>query len=250
MVIVAPAGSSCQFPGNPEGTLDRVEGGTLRVGVIEDPPWVDLSHPEPRGVEPDLVREFAGELGAEIEWVEETDTELFAALRGFQLDLVIGGLTTASPYAVEAAFTRPDADTEVEIGVPPGAEFTDELGGERIWVRRHSSAAALLKQEEEDAIPIVFDHLRQVDAAALLESWEIEALGYESTDYILRDDEHAFAAAAGENTFLVELEDFLLDRRRQADLTERLRRYDWRLEDVVVSPVRSIENAPPELRVG
>jgi len=37
---------------------------------------------------------------------------------------------------------------------------------------------------------------------------------------------------------------------RVEELTEHLRRYDWRLADIVVSPVRSIEDAPSDLRVG
>jgi polar amino acid transport system substrate-binding protein len=207
----------CQFPRDPEGTLERVRGDTLRVGVLADPPWVDLSKAPPTGVEADLVREFARSIDADVEWVESPESELFDALRGFQLDLIIGGLTTATPYASEAAITRPYVDTEVEIGIPAGHDLPDDLGGTEIWVERNSAAAALLKQEEEDAIPLVYDHLDQVDGAALLHSWEIEALGYESTDYILRDDEHAFAAPAGENAFLVELEDFLLDRRQRAE---------------------------------
>ena len=47
--------AGCQFPRDPEGTLDRVEGGTLRVGVVEDPPWVELGGREPGGVEPEIV---------------------------------------------------------------------------------------------------------------------------------------------------------------------------------------------------
>ena len=36
---------------------------------------------------------------------------------------------------------------------------------------------------------------------------------------------------------------------RVEELTSRLRDLDWQLADVVVSPVRSIEGAPDELRV-
>jgi len=32
----------CRFPDDVEGTLDRVEGGTMPVGVVPDPPWVTL----------------------------------------------------------------------------------------------------------------------------------------------------------------------------------------------------------------
>jgi polar amino acid transport system substrate-binding protein len=226
LALVALVVSGCQYPRDPEGTLDRVEGGTLRVGVIEDPPWVDLSGREPAGVEPELVRQFAAQLDADIEWVEGTESDLAEALAGFQLDLIVGGLDRGWPYGKELAMTRPYVDTEVQIGVPPGTELPDELGGEEIWVERNSEAAALLKQEEEDAVRVPFDALSEVDGPALLDTWDIDALGYERTDYILRDDEHAMAVAAGENGFLVELENFLLDRGAEADrlLTEEATR--------------------------
>lgn len=209
--------AACQFPRDPEGTLDRVEGGTLRVGAIDDPPWVKLGEAEPQGVEPELVREFAAELGAEIEWVEAPEAELVEAMRGFQLDLIVGGLTRDWPDGRFVALTRPYVDTEVEIGVPPRTELPGDLGGERIWVRRNSEAGALLKQEEEDAVPVAFDRLSEVDGPALLDTWEIDALEYDRTDYILRDHEHAMAVAMGENAFLVALERFLLDRGEEAE---------------------------------
>ena len=217
-LLVALAAGGCQYPRDVEGTLDRVEGGTLRVGVIHDPPWVDLvGGPAPVGVEPQLVRRFADELEAEIEWVEGPESDLVEAMRGFQLDLIIGGLDRHWPYGVEVALTRPFVDTEVEIGVPPGQDLPDELGGVEIWVERNSEAAALLKQEEEDAIPVFFDSLSEIEGPALLDTYEIDALGYERTDYILRDHEHAMAVPQGENAFMVELESFLLDRGEEAE---------------------------------
>lgn len=210
--------ASCDFPADPEGTLDRVSGGTLRVGVIHDPPWVELRPGrEPQGVEPELVRSFAATLDAEIEWVEGTESDLAAALGGFQLDLLIGGLTREFPYVDDVALTRPYVDTEVEIGVPKGETLPDELGGVEIFVERSSEAAALLREEEDDAVPVPFDSLDEIDGPALLDTYDIAALGYERTDYILRDDEHAMAVPAGENGFLVELENFLLDRGEEAE---------------------------------
>jgi polar amino acid transport system substrate-binding protein len=59
-LAIAGAVAGCDFPADPEGTLDRVSGGTMRVGVIEDPPWVILEDGrEPAGMEPELVRQFA-----------------------------------------------------------------------------------------------------------------------------------------------------------------------------------------------
>jgi hypothetical protein len=44
-VVLATAATfaGCDYPRDPENTLDHVEGGVLRAGVIESPPWVDLS---------------------------------------------------------------------------------------------------------------------------------------------------------------------------------------------------------------
>ena len=32
--------ASCSLPRDSDGTLDRIRGGTLRVGLAENPPWV------------------------------------------------------------------------------------------------------------------------------------------------------------------------------------------------------------------
>lgn len=216
-VLAVGLAAGCEYPRDVEGTLDRVQGGTMRVGVVDDPPWVILGPGEPRGVEPELIRQFAAENDAEIEWVEGTVDELTAAMRGFQLDVLIGGLTRASPFAAEVALTRPYVDTEVEIGAPPGRSVPDELGGVEIWVQRSSEAAALLREEEDDAVPVFFDALREIDGPALLDTYDIDAIGYERTDYILRDHEHAMAVPNGENAMLVKLEHFLLDRGEEAE---------------------------------
>jgi polar amino acid transport system substrate-binding protein len=216
-LLAVALNAGCRFPDDVEGTLDRVEGGTLRVGVIDNPPWVVLEGGDPRGVEPTLLRRFAAGLDAEIAWFEGTEPDLMEALHGFQLDVVVGGITRSSPYAKEVSITAPYVDTEIQIGVPPGSDIPDDLGGVEIWVQRYSEPAALLKQEEEDALPRFFDRLDEVDGPALLDTYEIDAIDYERTDYILRDDEHAFAVPAGENAFLIELEQFLLDRGEEAE---------------------------------
>ena len=190
----------------------------MRVGVIHEPPWVILEEGrDPAGVEPELVRRFAETIDAEIEWVEGTEADLAAAAGGFQIDLIIGGLTREFPYVDDVAMTAPYVDTEVELGLPRGEELPDELGGVEVFVERSSEAAALLREEEDDAVPVFFDSLDEIDGLALLDTYDIDAIDYERTDYILRDHEHAMAVPLGENAFMVELERFLLDRGEEAE---------------------------------
>jgi polar amino acid transport system substrate-binding protein len=75
IAILGLTTAGCQFPRDPEGTLERVRGGTLRVGVLDDPPWVALSGAAPMGAEADLVREFAGSIDADVEWIEAPEAE-------------------------------------------------------------------------------------------------------------------------------------------------------------------------------
>jgi polar amino acid transport system substrate-binding protein len=216
-VLACATATGCQFPRDPEGTLDRVRDGTMRVGVVDNPPWVRLGPGEPRGVEPALVRRFAALLGAEIEWFEGTETDLVEAMRGYQLDVLIGGLTRSSLWAREVAITSPYLDTEVQFAVPPGTELPDDLDGIEVWVEAGSEAAALLQQEETDAIPRYYHDLEEIEGPALLGTHDIEAIGYERTDRIQRDHEHAMAVPMGENAFMVELERFLLKRGEEAE---------------------------------
>lgn len=107
-------------PADPDGTLERVQGGVLRVGVTENAPWVELSDGgDPSGTEPALILEFAERLDAEVEWTpgsEATLAEALEALEAGELDLVIGGFVEDTPWTELAASTRP----YVEAGTPEG----------------------------------------------------------------------------------------------------------------------------------
>lgn len=106
--FLALALSSCSgIPADPEGALDRVRGGTLRVGVSHSPPYSDVRGAEPAGSEADLAREFAASLDAEVQWVDGGEEHLMESLHHGELDLVIGGLTESSPWTDKAALTRP-----------------------------------------------------------------------------------------------------------------------------------------------
>ena len=215
--LAAAAGAGCQYPQDVEGTLDRVEGGTLRVGVIDDPPWAVTGRGDPTGVEPELVKRFAEDLDAEIEWYPGTEEELVEAMRGFQLDLIVGGLTRSSPAGTHVALTRPYIDTEVEYGLAPGDDPLDDFDGREVHVVEGSEAAAIMRQEENDATPVYVESEADLRSPALTDNYWFEPLGLESTDDIKRDDEHAMAVPMGENAFMIELERFLLPRGGEAN---------------------------------
>ncbi|MFD1213908.1 transporter substrate-binding domain-containing protein [Arthrobacter sp. GCM10027362] len=102
------AGCGLGIPADPEGTLERVRDGTLRVGVSANPPWTRVqAGADPGGTESTLVLRFAARHNAEVEWVEGGEETLMGKLEHGELDLVIGGLTKKSPWSDKAALTRP-----------------------------------------------------------------------------------------------------------------------------------------------
>ena len=69
LLVPALALGACQFPKDPEGTLNKVrDRGTIEVGVTHADPFVNLDGPEPAGVEVDLIgrrgRRPSGRAGA------------------------------------------------------------------------------------------------------------------------------------------------------------------------------------------
>lgn len=225
VLIAAVTLSACQYPRDPEGTLDRVRGGTLRVGVSESDPWVKLPAGEPPGgVEVELIKEFARTLDARVEWVEGSESDLMAALGGRQLDVVIGGFTRRSVWMSEAALTRPFVTTQSVIAAPDQAtadRLSADLGGERIAVEAHSPEAAKL-ETDTDAIVVPVEDLGEVDRPAAVPDYLLDDLGLVRTDAELDEHEHAMAVALGENAMLVTLDRFLLDREARAgELLER-----------------------------
>ncbi len=129
MVLVVLFFGGCgPFPRDPEETLSNIRsGGTMRVGVVENPPWTSFDGDGPGGVEVELVERFAAELGSEIAWIRGGESELMRELERFELDLVIGGLTKDSPWSKRVGFSRvyfsesrEGKKEEHVIAVPPG----------------------------------------------------------------------------------------------------------------------------------
>lgn len=113
--LLALSGCGTSFPADPKGTLERVRGGTLRVGASMNGDWVRIpadasgnpNSNDVQGTEAELVKGFATELGADIEWVAGTEHVLTDELKHGELDLVIGGLDDKTPWVTHAGMTRP-----------------------------------------------------------------------------------------------------------------------------------------------
>jgi polar amino acid transport system substrate-binding protein len=199
---------ACDLPRDPETTLERVRGGTMRVGVSEHDPWVVLEGDQPTGVEVELVKRFAETLDAEVEWVEGEVEELAGALHVGEIDLLIAGLTSSSKISSEGALTHPYLTTQVVVAAPAGSDLEDVAGVE-VAVEAATEEAGLL--EKTDAVPVEVDDVASATGPVVVETFLLDDLGLDDTGVQLTETDHAMAVPHGENAWLVRLERFLLE---------------------------------------
>lgn len=216
--LVVLVSASCDFPRDPRGTLDRVQNGTMRVGIVDHDPWTRMQEGRTYGVEVELLKDFAEELGAEASFVPGTTPELLEAAKQGEVDVLIGGFTSSSPgvsEGKEAGITSPYLVTRFVVGVPPGRPAFDDPSGRKIAVERIDGTAALLK--EEGAIPVPVEDLSSADMPIAAYPWQLEAWGFEPTSVELPEEKHVMAVPLGENGWLVRLERFLHANHEEAE---------------------------------
>lgn len=99
-------GCGLQVPADPNGALERVAGGTLRVGASPDPGLVDVPGGDPEGPLVTLVEDFARSIDADTDWIVASEETLVTALEQGDIDLAVGGFTDQSPWLDRAGMTR------------------------------------------------------------------------------------------------------------------------------------------------
>ncbi|MFJ4253139.1 hypothetical protein [Microbacterium sp. NPDC090003] len=100
------AGCGLTIPSDPDGTLESVHGGQLRVGVAPDGELVDVGDGEPTGSVIDLVDGFAESIDATPDWTVATEETLVRMLEQGDLDLIAGGITSDTPWLDKAGVSR------------------------------------------------------------------------------------------------------------------------------------------------
>jgi polar amino acid transport system substrate-binding protein len=212
-LLAALLAAGCQYPRDPDGTLNRVEGGVMRVGVTAADPWVLLEGDEPSGgVEVELARRFARDVGARIEWVHGSEEELVDAAKEGQVDLILAGLTSKSRWKKDVAFTRPYVETRTVVGAPAGASYPDDLAGVPVAVELGTEEEGLLEQRTDARVVAVADLASRRGEPAAVHDYLLDDLDLTDSGTELDTAKHVMAVKLGENAFLVRLERFMLNR--------------------------------------
>ena len=199
---------ACDFPRDARDTLQRVRNGTMRVGVSENDPWVRFAGNEAEGIEPALIRQWARQLKARVEWVHGSESALIEALRQGEVDVLAAGLQSTTPFASRVALSQPYLTARLHFAVPPGTTFADESAGRSAAVApdRLAVNAAV---HRSGAVPVPSADLWRGSLALAAYDFEIEAHGMEPAGSALAVERHVIATRPGESAFLLSLDRFL-----------------------------------------
>lgn len=198
VLVVVAAGCA---PRDARGTLARARGGTIRVGVSENRPWTTLpSGGGGGGLESALAAEVARDLGAKVEWVRATESQLLTALALHELDLVIGGLTDATPWRSRVALTRPFYIDTIVVAGPEGAPRRRRLNGQPVAVRAAEPATGALVRAA-GGTPMLVSELGNTPGLVAAPTWQLASLAMTSIGITLHQARHVFATPRGENAW-------------------------------------------------
>ncbi|KZE88612.1 hypothetical protein [Microbacterium sp. TNHR37B] len=106
VALLSGCSALSSIPTDPDGSLDRITGGTVRVGVTDAPGLVEMEGDRAAGPLADLVVGFAEERDARVQWTAGSEEELVDRLETGDLDLAIGGMTEETPWLDRASVTR------------------------------------------------------------------------------------------------------------------------------------------------
>jgi polar amino acid transport system substrate-binding protein len=201
------------------GTLARVRGGTMRVGVVEARPWTTVTAGGAGGIEGALIAETARELRARIEWVRAPESQLLRALELGELDVVIGGLTDEDPWKWRVAFTEPMYTDTIVVGGPQQTTRLRELAGHTVAVLPGDPAAAYVRRK--GGVPRTITDLAMAPGLVAAPTWHLPSLGLEPTGITLYKARHVIALAPGDKAWRETVERSLA--KRTAFIPEVLR---------------------------
>lgn len=196
----------CSLPQDPEDTLNSIQNGTLRAGIVNNPPWTIWNKGEPYGIEVEILKGIAKELNSEIKWKKGSEEKLFSALEHGDLDIVLSGLTKSSPWVKHVGPSNPFLETRLTIGLPNDLSPKYNLKEIKIAVPFGSPRAHLLKKKGYKIEEV--DSIKKYNGPVCAYEYELESLNKNDSGIKINIEKHILPVKKGENAWLVYIENY------------------------------------------
>lgn len=208
LLLITGFFSGCDaYPNDPKHSLKEARENKLRVGYMQAPPWIFMEEGDIKGLEAEIVKGFAKEIGAEVEWVKGTEEELMPLLEAFELHMVVGGITKSTPWKKHVGLTNPYRKEKVFICSTEGGAVPEEIEDLQVGVKRGSAVGAYVKKKK--GLPVYLDSLDTYSGLVAVYEYELDKIGCSRSELTIKTEAHVLAVPKGENNLLMTLEEYL-----------------------------------------
>lgn len=214
--------TSCEdYPKDVKHTLDSVQSGVLRVGLVENPPWVIRGADGPQGLEPEMIRKLATQLDAEVRWHWGSTAIVIQALEQHQVQLAAGGFITGPQLPSTVAATKPYYTTRHTIGFLPNEQEPARVKGLTVALPFLSPLHKPLKEKGAELQTLAAPETSGLPLAG--PSWWLKAHGYVPGRWTLLEQQQVMVVAKGENAWMRTVQRYL---NGLADLDDKLQQWE------------------------
>lgn len=193
-----------RYPEDPQGSLEVAKLHGLKVGVTHT---VLPGRGELPGREVDLIKGFADQLGTDIRWTQGSESHLLRILQEGELHLVLGGITSKSPWRTHLGLSKPYYKEQVVVCSTDETPIPKNLEG--VTVAAQSGSWHLADLKRRGARPTSVDVLSKHEGLVAVDMHELDDVGCGDATHLLTRHKHVAAVPKGENALLVAFEEYL-----------------------------------------
>lgn len=200
----------CNYPKDPGNTLEKIKNSTIRVGIANYKGRCNYNNGNPKGPEVELIKGYAKSIGANIEWVKASQSEIVDFLKELQVDVGIGGFTKRSPWKKKVGFSTSYTTEKIKLAALKNVAIPEDIEDKQVLVK--PASAALVAVKKNKGIPVIADSIRSTGTGIQLVAGTKEELlnmGLNVSDYDLSKKKYVIAIPKGENALLQDLENYI-----------------------------------------
>ncbi|WP_439488003.1 transporter substrate-binding domain-containing protein [Algoriphagus sp.] len=98
---------SCTAPKDPRKSFERATHDGLKVGVVNNPPYVSYDNGEISGSEIDMLHDFAEMENMELQFLKGSESVLIKKLEDAEIHIIVGGFSKKTSWKEKSGQTKP-----------------------------------------------------------------------------------------------------------------------------------------------
>lgn len=119
LILLVIAVSCNDYPRDTKNSFEEAKAKGLKVGMVENPPFIEFQNNSISGIEIRIIEEFAEKHNLNIRYIRGTETELINQLENYELHILAGGFDRKTVWSAKAGRTA-SYDQKHVLLIPKG----------------------------------------------------------------------------------------------------------------------------------